>query len=100
LVYLVESGAEGALCCAAGIRAFGFVYIFGLARAVRSGGELVASVEGCEDAGLKPGATLLAVRLRRFEILEGLAVDVEAVVVVEVDGVGGAVWRPERAWWS
>jgi hypothetical protein len=32
-----------------------------------------------------------------FEILEGLAVDEEAVVVIVVDGVGLAVWRPELA---
>jgi hypothetical protein len=28
-----------------------------------------------------------------MEILERLAVDAEAVVVVEVDGIGVAVWR-------
>jgi len=57
VVYLVESGAAGDLCCAAGVCAFGVVHDFRLAGEVCSGGELVASLEGGEDAGLKPGAT-------------------------------------------
>ena len=60
------------------------------------------------SAGLKPGATFTWC-VRALVGLPGFAVDVEAIVVVEVDGVGFADWRARLAsglrwrwsgWWG
>jgi hypothetical protein len=48
------------------------------------------------SAGLKPGATF-AWYIPASAGLPGFAVDVEAIVVVEVEGVGFADWRARLA---